>query len=959
MILPPNQPQSSADSSSDELQQELVDINQAAATKYYEYLLQVLTNPDHPVTRYVRGPDRELTDELIKAWQLGYAPDEWQFITQPLTNNGAVEQAKVIGLIATKNDRQYDFFRDRLMIPIVDGNQRTIGFTARSLNSQQPKYLNSPASAVFQKNTVLFGLNHALRSIARQRTVVLTEGIFDVITLHRFGVSNAVGKGGTALTDEQVQALRSMADVVILIYDADTNGAGQRALEKDCERLLAAGLQVQIVELSCNELTGKQDADSWLRQLVKEHEATQKKPRIDVPKFITKTAQKQEGIVWLATTWFEADNIASQVKTEKRITELLARVGDETWLKKYVNRLAQLFSSKPADLLKSVQRIRRLDEETQSEEEETGKVKALQYRSDNSIWIYGNRNWVCVAENFQFFIRYKMENENQEIAWILEIKRRAYPDQPLYVRVIHDEFCSATKLKVKLASCDLAFKVSDAYLSELHQHLFELGYPKAIEVTRLGYHAESGVYFFANKAFKHKLIDPDEHDIVESQDAAGKPLYLAMPQQSRIPRRSQTFFHYSAGETTFNQWFMHMATVHRYNNVVVPACFYLMALFRDVLIHNTNTCPMLYLKGGASSGKSSIVRSICQLFGFKEPAANLKSRVLEAALIRKMSQLSNSVIWLEEMRNDFEYKGVLQAAYDNTGYSRSSDATSIDTNSVDIHSAIAITSNYLLDDDILFTRCVFVPVIEADKTEQQIIDYNKLEELQINGLAGVTIELLKYRSLIETNFASHYQQLLTAIRQSFKNEKVTIRFISNMAQVMTVPYILQLNGKINIMEFTEADEILEEFVRISSETIIRQHHIASEKSNLSEFFEIIQSEYEQGHIHPGLHFRFTKTDKNETILLRFPALYHVYARRYRQTYYKPAVDRNTLREEMLAFEGETNVKEFFGSIRFFPLPEEPHNPDLMRVVSDCCSMNYERLRYRFNLDLECPRDAMK
>lgn len=942
----------STTSNSEELALELYDINLIVADKYHAILISVLANHQHPVTQYLKN--RGVRLEEITEWKLGFAPDEWTFMTDALrkADPAALERAVEASICQEKDGRRYDFFRNRLMIPLLDEQRRVVSFTGRSLGDDKPKYLNTRETPVFKKSELLFGLDKAFRSIARSGTVVLTEGNFDVISLHRVGITEAVGKGGTALTDAQVATLKRIAKIVLLIYDVDVNGAGQRALAKDCERLLEAGLRVQVFFIPEPADGSKIDADTYVQQQLAEHPVKGvKDPKWDLSK-LQKYAK--EGLIWLAETWYEPDNVAGQVDGEERGTKLLAQVQNDVWLNKYAKILARLFECKSSDLIKKAQRIRQAPDQQKSDEEEpqSARIRAVQYRRDVSIWVYGNRNWVCVADNFQVFIRYKTETENQDVSWILEIQRKG--SDPLFLKVTHEEFCSAGKLKVKLAGVDLAFKISDAYIGELHQHLFELGYPKATEVTRLGYHADSGVFFFANKAMNGKLLDPDEHGIVVSTNEEGKSIYLTMPQQSKNLKKNQTFFRYSDGDMTFNQWFEHLSAVHKYDNAIVPACFYLMALYRDVVVRHTNTCPMLYLKGGPSSGKSSIVRSMCQLFGYKEPAANLKSRVLEAALLRKFSQLSNALVWLEEMTNEFEYQGVLQGAYDNTGYSRSSDSTSHETNSVDIYSAVAITSNYLLDEDALFTRSVFIPIIEQQKTEQQAIDYKKLDDLQINGLACVTVEMLQHRELIETHFPSAYQRLYSHLQKAVRHEKVVVRLISNLAQVLTVAFILQLHGKITVMEYGDPEEILNEFVTIGARVILRQHQIASEKSNLTDFFEIMQGQYEMGYLFEDTHFKFHGPD----VWLRFPVLYRIYAEKYRKSFFKAPADRDTLKSEMAGFEGFTQEDKFFKPIRFHPLPEETAT-DRTRPISDCCSMNYRKLQEAFGLDLESQRNTPK
>lgn len=566
----------------------------------------------------------------------------------------------------------------------------------------------------------------------------------------------------------------------------------------------------------------------------------------------------------------------------------------------------------------------------------------VNYR-DGGIWIWGTKNWICVAENFQIFVKYCTEDENEEKTWILEVLVADRPD-PLYIEISHDEFCSATKLKNKLAGYRLALKLTDAYLGELWQHLFKMNFPEAIKVMRLGYHAASKVFFFSNKAVNGQVLEPDEFGIVTVINPNGSSFCLSMPV---VKKKRSHLFTLSEGTMTFNEWFSWLARIHKYENAVIPACFYLMSLFRDVVVKHTNASPILYLKGGASSGKSSIARSLCRLYNLHEAVANLKNKNTEAGLVRVMSQTANSVIWMDEYHNDFPFEGLLQSAYDDNGYIRAEENSSHGTDTVDIFSALALTSNYIPENPIFFTRCVFVPIIEQQKTDEQVEAFARFRDVEQEGLSCVTLELLQHRQLIEDGMKQANDDLYAALKEAVKQEKVVERLISNMARVLAPAYILQLFEKINLhFEVVDDDnEILAQFVEIGSKAILRQHTIQTEKTALSEFFELMQNQYENGGIQEGIHFRFD----NDLILLRFPSFYTIYAQRYRSQFWKAPADRDTLKSEMVAFEGSDDGDNFFKNIRFLP-DEGDDTHRQTKSVSGCCAMTYSKLVDSFGID---------
>ncbi len=198
----------------------------SAAADYFHQLL--LYAPQGVVARkYVE--DRELTEETLAHFQIGFALDSWDqcrthFNAQGYTDDELLE----IGLLTENPDKgtRYDRFRNRLMIPIRDGNGRVVGFGARTLEKDGiPKYLNSPQSPLFDKSNLLYGLDGAKRSIREARQAVIVEGYMDVIMAWQGGFRNVVAQMGTALTQDQLQHLKRYTKRFIMALDADAAGA--------------------------------------------------------------------------------------------------------------------------------------------------------------------------------------------------------------------------------------------------------------------------------------------------------------------------------------------------------------------------------------------------------------------------------------------------------------------------------------------------------------------------------------------------------------------------------------------------------------------------------------------------------------------------------------------------------------------------------------------------------------
>src|SRR5213596_803619 len=192
---------------------------------------------------------RGVSDEAVKLFRLGYAPDAWDDTVNWARSKGheltIVEQA---GLILRKegSDHYYDRFRGRLIFPISDEQGRVIGFSGRVLSGDDKtaKYVNSPETPIFTKGKVFFGLDKSKRAILEEDEAILCEGQLDLIACYMAGVKNVVAPQGTALTAEHARILKRYTDLVVVCFDADP--AGWNAATRSLDSFLATGLSVLI-----------------------------------------------------------------------------------------------------------------------------------------------------------------------------------------------------------------------------------------------------------------------------------------------------------------------------------------------------------------------------------------------------------------------------------------------------------------------------------------------------------------------------------------------------------------------------------------------------------------------------------------------------------------------------------------------------------------------------------------
>ena len=352
-----------------ELQRQLSEREQlyevlALANRFYEHALR---QPQGAAALEYLQSTRLLEEETIQQFQLGYAPAGWDTLYGYLVEQkrypvSLVEQA---GLIVPRKNGSgyYDRFRDRILIPICDLQGRVVGFGGRALGDANPKYLNSPETSLFNKGTLLFGLDKARAAIAKQDRAVVVEGYFDVIALHAAGIDTAVASLGTALSKAQVKLLLRYTDSkqVVLNFDADRAGtqAAERAIGEVAELAYRGEVQLRVLNLPAGK-----DADEFLR---------------------TASPGEYRQLLHHAPLWLDwqleqaiADrdlNQADQFQQSTQVmAQLLGKIPDASLRTHYIHRCAELLSQGNSRLM------------LQLEEDLRSQVKGQRWHGQSRKW---------------------------------------------------------------------------------------------------------------------------------------------------------------------------------------------------------------------------------------------------------------------------------------------------------------------------------------------------------------------------------------------------------------------------------------------------------------------------------------------------------------------------------------------------------------------------------------------
>lgn len=250
-------PREAPSKAEDEKKEKLFQINEAAV-EYYHHLL-ASTKAGEAARSYLAR--RKVMPETIKEFRLGYSPDTWETIKHYLLGKGYTEKELVeAGLIIEKEaGGSYDRFRNKLMFPICDTRGQVTGFGARVLDDSLPKYINSPQTPIFDKSSILYGIDKAKSAIRKKNLVIIVEGYMDVLTAHQHGWQNVVGSMGTSLTEKQVEGIKRLTSNITLALDADL--AGEEATLRGRAILAYSNAEANVILLPAGK-----DPDEVIRE---------------------------------------------------------------------------------------------------------------------------------------------------------------------------------------------------------------------------------------------------------------------------------------------------------------------------------------------------------------------------------------------------------------------------------------------------------------------------------------------------------------------------------------------------------------------------------------------------------------------------------------------------------------------------------------------------------------------
>lgn len=328
----------------------IYDMNLEAA----KFFRECLYNPQYggEAMKYLREK-RRLSDAVIKRFGLGFSPNDFGLLTKHMRGLGYTEEELIKGFLCGKSQKSgklYDYFRNRVMFPIIDVSGNIIGFGGRVMDDSKPKYLNTSDTPGFKKSKNLFALNYAKNYCEDQ--LLLCEGYMDVIAMHAAGFQNAVATLGTALTSEQARLMTKYTKKVVVCYDSDE--AGQRAADRSIKILGEVELDVKILRLQ-----GAKDPDEFIKTFGAD------KLKLALDESRTWFDFKFNGVL----AKYDLSSAGDRVRATQELCSIIAGVGSPVEREIYITHIVSALGL-TADVLKSsVDRMIRARKKSEKEQE--------------------------------------------------------------------------------------------------------------------------------------------------------------------------------------------------------------------------------------------------------------------------------------------------------------------------------------------------------------------------------------------------------------------------------------------------------------------------------------------------------------------------------------------------------------------------------------------------------------
>ena len=921
----------------------LLIVNATVHKHYREVFLRYKPAQDYAYRRW----GQKYCDEI----EIGFAPIDGKALAHlPLQK----EFLQELGLI---NKQGYDFFQDRIVIPIKDRYQHIIGFTARVMDNSQPKYLNSKESFLYSKRNTVFGLDVAWRAAGKTEQMYLVEGAPDCMRLHAIGVQNTVADLGSAWTAEQFQLIKRAVSKVCFIPDNDPPkggadyGTGIEAVMKAGKLATEQHLIVSVKEIPITEEGKKEDPDTYFKNQT-----------------LFKAVEEEDFILWLAAKLFETSgNTEQKSDAVKQIAHLLSFIDDDTKLTMFIDALTKYHRGK-LFWQKAVENERTRRDSPKEDEIDLNRQYGF-WIDHGKYFSTTEKGGVIEWSNFTLTPLFHIKDP-------LMAKRLFLLTNELGIKEIiemeQEDLISLQKFRQKLESLgNFIWKAGEKELIKLKCFLYEKT-ETATQIKQLGWN-KKGFYAFGNGIYYGgKFSEVNEYGIVHLDEKGN--YYL--PAFSQIYKENTDYFRFERQFVHFNFSMILLRDFTRQlflvfgDNGKIGFCFYLATLFRDIITLTTRSFPILDLFGPKGSGKSELGHTLMSFFVIDNIPPNIQNSTIPA-LNDTVAAAANALVHIDEYKNGIDTAKIefIKGLWDGTGRTRMNMATDKKKETTAVDAGVIISGQEMPTTDIaLFSRLIFLSFPKSDFTDDEKKNYQRLLMMRSKGMTHLTLQLLTHRELFVKAFYDQYHLILDDVNKRLGSRNIIDRIVQNWVVPLTAFRCLE--GKLDLpLSYSE-------ILNITVEGIIHQNMECKTNDELGSFWRMVQFLNSEGEIYEDADFRIRTVSRFHSSIINETEWAEPHKILYLQKtrifmLYKLNAHRNgetSLPEESLRYYLE-NSKEYLGEQRMtyhvvkkgnqvldFDHRDAKGQPTKMSVQQRSYCFDYEKLVEAFDINLEMARE---
>ncbi len=813
------------------------------AALFFAAQLNVDTDKARQAKQYA---ERRWGKRFIQQESIGYAPGNGAIIHWANQEGLSTDLLKELGLIKDKEGRLLDGYFDRVTIPIRDRYGNVIGFTARSLNDNGPKYINSPESMIYNKSNSLFGIHNALRQGAREELFYIVEGAPDVMKLQSLDVNNTLAPLGTALTENQLKQLKRFNPRLCFIPDIDPPkegeqyGTGIAAVMKNGLAAIEAGYSVSVKEIVPKNKTEKADPGSYIDS-----------------KAILEAIEEEDFVIWYASKLSLGKKTGDEKAVIiKSIAKILAGINDRVRIDMYIKPLSKIFDLTKTGWQNVINEAKK--ERTDSKKERGRTLLEYEFRMK---YHFDMPNNCCIG----------YDKDNHPIEWsnftlepLFHIKDQVNPkrlfriknvfNQEEIIELKQEDLGSLQRFRNRVEGMgNYIWKGKEEHLILLKTYLYEFT-ETAVEITQLGWQND-GFFAFGNGIFHHGAWLPaDEYGIVRIDEIGNFYLpatSLIYKKESSLFQFERQFIHTNLSQISFRKYTDKLIQVFG-DNAKIGISFLLASLFKDVVTSVTGNFPILNLFGIKGSGKSEFGQRLMAFFIIGNKPVNIMNAT-DAAIAESVAQSANALVHIDEYKNSIELsrREIIKGWYDGVGRTRLNMDRDKKRETTAVKCGVILSGQEMPTIDIaIFSRLLFCHFNRTEFSPEERRNFDELKQMGDMGCSHLTLELLKHRKKVEAEFSSNYRDALADIMEAAANDSIEDRILRNW--VIPLAAFRTLAGVIDV-GFS-----YKEMLSICVDSMRRQNSECRSSNELAGFWQVVDFLHQNGELFIDADYRIKR-----------------------------------------------------------------------------------------------------